>query len=66
MSNTMVKTMTIDYKAAGYTHQFKYERQHPCYGWVEGSFYVVPDSYDLHLNALKSDKKVRNIQITEL
>jgi len=58
--------MTIDYKAAGYTHQLKYERQHPFYGWVEGSFYVVPDSYDLHLNELKSDKKVRNIQITEL
>ena len=58
--------MTIDYKAAGYTHQFMYERAHPCYGWVEGSFYVVPDSYDLHLNALKSDKKVCNIQIVEL
>lgn len=62
----MVKTMTIDYKAAGYTHQLKYERQHPFYGWVEGSFYVVPDSYNLHLNALKNDKKVRNIQIMEL
>ena len=58
--------MPTNYKAAGYTHQFKYERDHPCYGWAEGSFYVVPDSYDLHLNALKNDKKVRNIQITEL
>ena len=58
--------MTIDYKTAGYTHQFKYERDHPCYGWVEGSFHVVPDSYDVHLNALQKDKKVRNIQIVEL
>ena len=73
--------MTINYKTAGYTHQLKYERQHPDYGWVEGSlyerqypdygwvegsFHVVPDSYDVHLNALQKDKKVRNIQIVEL
>ena len=27
---------------------------------------VVPDSHELHPNALKSDKKVGNIQIMEL